>query len=332
MEEATANSTMFPLYIIEGVAASIREGLEALHAAGARKFLVWDVVAGEIVPLVNTLNGLLNNVNSALAQVNKALNRRLGLTAKPDALKSWTKTFVDLANVAIRQMTADFSAAHPDSQVVSFPAADLQRGYVDNYEALGFVNAVSGCTSDLTFTQYSTGNLYSLADPTFTSEAAKATLQLTPLLANKLNKLGADLYGANGLANVPSSDAEFITRLRDIITSYLDNSNTLGHLTGEILTSLPLGKGGFSPYSVVPTCLFQSADHLYHDEVRCVCACFDWQAALCLTTCFPTAAVPPHDTAAPAAGERGQGQGGRPIQLIRFRVRHRCLRQACTAQ
>ena len=32
--------------------------------------------------------------------------------------------------------------------------------------------------------------------------------------------------------------------------AYLDSSNTLGHLTGAILTSLPLGKGGWSPYEV----------------------------------------------------------------------------------
>jgi hypothetical protein len=49
--------------------------------------------------------------------------------------------------------------------------------------------------------------------------------------------------------------------------AYITDSNTLGHITGAILTSLPLGKGGFSPYSVTPTCLLQSGDHLFHDEV-----------------------------------------------------------------
>jgi hypothetical protein len=39
-----------------------REGLEALHAAGGRRFMVWQFVAGESVPLVNTINGLLNQV------------------------------------------------------------------------------------------------------------------------------------------------------------------------------------------------------------------------------------------------------------------------------
>ena len=38
------------------------EGLEALHAAGGRRFMVWQFVAGESVPLVNTINGLLNQV------------------------------------------------------------------------------------------------------------------------------------------------------------------------------------------------------------------------------------------------------------------------------
>ena len=51
------------------------------------------------------------------------------------------------------------------------------------------------------------------------------------------------------------------------LAAYLDDSNTLGHLTGYILTSQPLTKGGLSPYDVVPTCFLQSADHLFHDEV-----------------------------------------------------------------
>ncbi len=54
-----------------------------------------------------------------------------------------------------------------------FPFADVQRQLVATYDSLGFVNAVSGCTSDLAITQYSTGNLYSLGNPTFTAEGAK---------------------------------------------------------------------------------------------------------------------------------------------------------------
>ena len=54
----------------------------------------------------------------------------------------------------------------------------------------------------------------------------------------------------------------------DVLVAYLDGSNTLGHLTGYILTSQPLTKGGLSPYDIVPTCFLQSADHLFHDEVR----------------------------------------------------------------
>ena len=61
-------------------------------------------------------------------------------------------------------------------QVVLFPFTDVQRNFVANYENLDFVNAVIGCTSVLTFTQYSLSNLYSLADPTFTNDAAKARL------------------------------------------------------------------------------------------------------------------------------------------------------------
>ena len=79
----------------------------------------------------------------------------------------------DIANVAIEQVAADFAAAHPDSQVVSFPLAAVQRGLVADYDELGFVNAEDGCASLFTMTQYSTGNLYSRASPTFTSDAAK---------------------------------------------------------------------------------------------------------------------------------------------------------------
>lgn len=49
--------------------------------------------------------------------------------------------------------------------------------------------------------------------------------------------------------------------------AYLDDSNTLGHMTGYILTSAPLGRGGWNPYDIVPTCLLQAGDHLFHDEV-----------------------------------------------------------------
>jgi hypothetical protein len=48
---------------------------------------------------------------------------------------------------------------------------------------------------------------------------------------------------------------------------YLTETNTIGHLAGAILTSLPIGLGGFNPYSFVPSCLLQAGDHLYHDEV-----------------------------------------------------------------
>lgn len=59
------------------------------------------------------------------------------------------------------------------AQVVVFPFADVQRQLIASYDSMGFVNAGSGCTSDLAITQYSTGNLYSLGNPTFTSEGAK---------------------------------------------------------------------------------------------------------------------------------------------------------------
>lgn len=63
----------------------------------------------------------------------------------------------------------------------------------------------------------------------------------------------------------------------DSLAAYLDDSNTLGHLTGYILTSQPLTKGGMSPYDAVPTCLLQSADHLFHDEVCSLLCIFQYK-------------------------------------------------------
>lgn len=44
----------------------------------------------------------------------------------------------------------------------------------------------------------------------------QATLTLSPFLTQKLNKLGSDLYGANGQQNTPRTTADFIERLRSI--------------------------------------------------------------------------------------------------------------------
>ncbi|KAK9918501.1 hypothetical protein WJX75_004512 [Coccomyxa subellipsoidea] len=261
VEGATTTGGSYPTYIIDNISKAISDALATLYAAGARKFIVWQTPAGESVPLVNTINELLNMVNFVL--------RGLGtVDAQTNAVKVYTKGFVDLANAAISNLAAIFAAAHTDAQVVVFPFADVQRQLVATYESLGFVNAASGCTSDLAITQYSTGNLYSLGNPTFTSDGAKATLTLSPLFVNKLNKLGSDLNGSNGRQNVPSSTADFLQRLKDVLATYVDDSNTIGHITGYILTSLPLGRGGWSPYSVEPTCILQAGDHLFHDEVH----------------------------------------------------------------
>ncbi len=69
----------------------------------------------------------------------------------------------------------------------------------------------------------------------------------------------------------PSGLCDCMQNIRQIscCTAYVDDSNTIGHITGYILTSLPLGRGGWSPYSVVPTCILQAGDHLFHDEVGC---------------------------------------------------------------
>lgn len=47
----------------------------------------------------------------------------------------------------------------------------------------------------------------------------QATLTLSPLFVNKLNKLGSDLNGANGRQNVPTSTYEFLQRLKDVLSS-----------------------------------------------------------------------------------------------------------------
>ena len=81
----------------------------------------------------------------------------------------------DAANLALEDVVKSFSTAHQDAGVVSFPFATIQRGFVSNYGQLGFVNAESGCASDLAISQYSTGNLFNLANPTFTAEGAKVS-------------------------------------------------------------------------------------------------------------------------------------------------------------
>ncbi|CAL5229525.1 g12865 [Coccomyxa viridis] len=260
-EDASSGNTTIPMFVVQDVAGAIRDALEDLYKAGARRFAVWDLCAGELVPLAHTLNNLMNTVNAILQGIR-------ALDARQNALRDFTKTFVDTANLALEDVVKSFSTAHQDAGVVSIPFATIQRGFVSNYGQLGFVNAESGCASDLAISQYSTGNLFSLANPTFTAEGAKATLTLSPFLTQKLNKLGSDLYGANGQQNTPRTTADFIERLKSIFASYLDDSNTLGHLTGYILTSQPLTKGGLSPYDIVPTCFLQSADHLFHDEVH----------------------------------------------------------------
>ena len=62
-----------------------------LHAAGGRRFIVFDIVAGELLPLSNTLNGLLNEVSRArpCAAPHAALRAcRLAKTAPLDLLNA----------------------------------------------------------------------------------------------------------------------------------------------------------------------------------------------------------------------------------------------------
>ena len=94
--------------------------------------------------------------------------------------------------MALENVVKSFGAAHADAAIVNFPFASIQRGFVTNYGQLGFVNAVSGCASDLAITQYSTGNLYSLADPTFTAEGAKVSNRLPIILIKMLAEIRSD--------------------------------------------------------------------------------------------------------------------------------------------
>jgi hypothetical protein len=64
-----------------------RDGLEELYQAGARRVVVWDLCAGEAVPLANTLNSLMNTVNAILQGLR-------ALDAHQNALRDFTKTFV----------------------------------------------------------------------------------------------------------------------------------------------------------------------------------------------------------------------------------------------
>ena len=78
----------------------------------------------------------------------------------------------DVTNAAVAVVRADFAARHPDALVVGIPAAELQRRWVQNYAALGFVDVAHGCSSLLTIANTRTGDEFSRADPTATFPAA----------------------------------------------------------------------------------------------------------------------------------------------------------------
>ena len=48
-----------------------RLALESLYRAGGRRFIVWDILAGELLPLVGTVNWLVNILNDVLAHAHK---------------------------------------------------------------------------------------------------------------------------------------------------------------------------------------------------------------------------------------------------------------------
>lgn len=81
----------------------------------------------------------------------------------------------------------------------------------------------------------------------------------------RLCRIGGACYSLAWIFNEPRDS--LLMRVC-VFAAYVDDSNTIGHITGYILTSLPLGRGGWSPYSVVPTCILQAGDHLFHDEVN----------------------------------------------------------------
>lgn len=86
------------------------------------------------------------------------------------------------------------------------------------------------------------------------------------------------------LAARPNSTVDFLGGFADNLHRLQQNSthsNKLGHVLGAALSSLPIGRGGANIFTFVPTCITESASHMYHDEVRA-------PPALRLTSCGAT--------------------------------------------
>ncbi len=90
------------------------------------------------------------------------------------------------------------------------------------------------------------------------------------------DKFNLDQYIINTLlgpvfAARPNTTVDFLGNFGDNLYHLQNNStksNKLGHILGATLTSLPIGQGGVNPYDFIPTCITNSASHMYHDEVR----------------------------------------------------------------
>lgn len=90
------------------------------------------------------------------------------------------------------------------------------------------------------------------------------------------DKFNLDQYIINTLlgpvfAAQPNTTVDFLGHFGDNLYHLQNNStksNKLGHILGATLTSLPIGQGGVNPYEFIPSCITNSANHMYHDEVR----------------------------------------------------------------
>jgi hypothetical protein len=74
-----------------------RQGLETLYAAGGRKFLVWELIAADVIPIFNHVNKLVNDVNAILDAAHAAAGQKLPAEQQllpPDQFCAYVAAFV----------------------------------------------------------------------------------------------------------------------------------------------------------------------------------------------------------------------------------------------
>lgn len=78
------------------VACACRQGLEQLYAAGGRKFLVWELIAADVIPVVNHVNTLVNYINAVLDAAHIALGQKLAAEQllAPNQFRAYVAAFV----------------------------------------------------------------------------------------------------------------------------------------------------------------------------------------------------------------------------------------------